>query len=66
MAEISWDKAKKFDAKHGNVFAELNAAFEDRGGCCGHDAGLTGLLAIVEAWEKIRTDGLVRDLRILR
>ncbi len=61
MAEMNWDDAEAYDEKH-RVVRALIEAFEDRGGGCGHDLGLTGALAVVEAWERIRTPEKVADL----
>ena len=59
----NFDIAQAFDKKH-NVFSRLNDAFERSGGC-GHDLGVVGALAVIQAWEKIRTEDAVRDLRPL-
>ena len=65
MAEINFDRALAYDAKH-DIASKLTDAFESRGGGCGHDLGITGTFAIIEAWEKIRTEEKVRDLEMLK
>lgn len=62
--QINWEAAKAYDAKH-PIFEVLVKAFEADGGGSGHDLGLTGALAIVRAWEKIRTPESVKDLEML-
>lgn len=43
-------------------FERLDKAFEDAG-CCTHDAGVQGFIAIIETWEEIRFE---REQRIKR
>jgi hypothetical protein len=57
---MDYDTALAYDKKH-DVFEPLCDAFERSGGC-GHDLGITGALAIVKAWEKIRDAEKVKDL----
>ena len=57
---INWDNAMAFDLKH-NVAQPIFDGFEAEG-LTAHDLGLIDALAVVKAWEKIRTPEMVADL----
>ena len=59
--EINFKNALAYEKKH-DVAGRLYDAFEYGGGGCAHDLGLTGALAIVREWEKIRSVELVEEL----
>ena len=58
-----YDVANAFDDRH-KIFNALCDAFEASGGS-GHDLGVVGAVAIIQAWEKIRTESAVKDLASL-
>lgn len=61
MAEkIDWDAAQAFDKKY-NIIGKVYEAFE-ADGATAHDLGLTGAIAVIRAWERIRTDEMARTV----
>lgn len=52
---------RQFD-DHFAVYSPLASAFEQPGEGCGHDLPLTGVVAIIAEWERIKTPEMVAAL----
>lgn len=63
LADAWSDAADIYDDAHPDVVSALIHAFEATGGCA-HDVG-TGVLAVVVAWERIRTRKTLKGLPAL-
>lgn len=65
VGQLDWNDCAAVDARFPILANALIEAFELDGGC-GHDLGLSGALAIVREWERIRTRAMADAVQRIR
>lgn len=65
--KLEYKECDKLCTENSDVMAAyafcMDTGFEALGGCCGHDAGYTGIIGVILAWERVRNDNLATKMK---